>query len=568
MTAGVSETDVVIIGLGAAGSVAAHSLTRAGLQILALEAGPRVDHTMMTQDELRNDVRSWLSLPKSSGEIPTWRAHPSETATVTRRLTLMVNAVGGSTIHYDCASYRFHPWHFQSLTSSVRRYGPSAVPGDSTLADWPLTYEELEPFYDAIEHAIGVAGQAGNLEGRESTRGNPFEGRRQRGYPLPPLRRTGWTELMSAGATRLGWHPFPSPTAINSEPYNGNPECTYCGFCQANGCYRNAKGSVDVTLLPAAEATGLLTVETGARATRIETDREGYAREVVYVQNGRERRCRARVVLLGTFVYENTRLLLLSKSKAFPHGLANNHGQVGKHYTTHLTPFAYGVFEGRRLNRFNGSCGQAVAVDDWNGDSFDHTDLGFLGGGLFMAMQESKPIAVAADPLPPGIPRWGSGWKDWFRTNAQSIGSAFAQLENLSYEHNVLDLDPTVTDPHGAPVVRVTHALGDVERRSWDFAREKLETWLREAGATETWSVPEILVEPRHAYGGTRMGDDPETSVVDGFGFCHEVPNLGVIGASTFPTSGGHNPTLTLQAIVLRTAEHLAANWTARATVG
>jgi gluconate 2-dehydrogenase alpha chain len=564
MPSAVREADVVIVGLGAAGAVAAYVLTRAGLEVIALEAGPRLDATMMSQDEIRNDIRSWMS-PKSKGEVPTWRSSASEQATAPPRSTIMVNAVGGSTVHYDCASYRFLPWNFRSRSLSVERYGPHCIPQGSTLADWPLTYDELEPYYDAVERAIGVSGRAGVVDGRRLDGGNPFEGSRRREYPLPPLRRTGWTELMAAAGRGLGWHPFPSPTAINSMPYQGNDECTYCGFCQSNGCYRNAKGSVDATLIPRAETTGLLTIETEARATSVETDQDGLAREVRYVQDGREQRCRGRVVLIGSFLYENARLLLMSRSKAFPNGLSNNHGQVGRHYMAHLTPFAYGVFPGRRLNRFNGSCGQAVALDDWNGDNFDHAGVGFISGGLFMALQEAKPIAAALDPVPPGVPRWGSGWKAWQKTNAQAVGSVFAQLENLSYENNVLDLDPVVKDPFGTPVIRVTHGVGDMEQRAWDFARERLEEWLRGAGATETWSDPAIMVEPRHPYGGTRTGDDPETSVVDPLGFSHEVPNLGIIGASTFPTSGGHNPTLTLQAVTWRTADHLANSWSSRA---
>jgi gluconate 2-dehydrogenase alpha chain len=545
------EADVAIVGLGAAGAVAAHVLTAAGLDVVALEAGPRVDASMMTLDEVRNDIRNWLSAPKSWREIPTWRANESEAAAESPWPTLMVNAVGGTTIHYNCVSIRFHPWHFEARTRTIERYGEAAIPDGATLADWPFGYDELEPYYDLVEHAVGVSGAAG---------ANVHEAPRSRGYPMPPLRASGWGTMLSDAAQRLGWHPFPAPAAINTEPYGGRPACTYCGFCTCNGCYTNAKGSTDLTLLPAAAATGRLRVESGARVVRVDVDGDGTATGVTFVRDGREHVQRARMVVLAGFVYENTRLLLLSRSRAFPDGLANNAGQVGRHYTAHVTPFSFGLFPGLDLGRFNGAAGgQATCVDDWNGDVFDHRGAGFVGGAMLMALQELKPIESVRDRLPPGVPRWGAEWKAWIREHARSIGTISAQIDALTYEHNYLDLDPVARDSFGLPRVRVTHRVGENELRAWEFMREKLELWLSEAGAAQTWTNDPVFIEARHAYGGTRMGADPASSVVDGFGIAHEVPNLAVLGASTFPTAGGHNPTLTLQAAAWRSAERIAA---------
>jgi gluconate 2-dehydrogenase alpha chain len=555
VTAIAPAADVALVGLGAAGGIAAQVLAEAGLEVTALEAGPRREPEAMTLDELRNDVREWLATPKARGERPTWRADASADAGPSPWPMLMVNAVGGSTVHYPGLSARLAPWDFRARSAAVERYGAGAVPADSTLVDWPLRYDELEEDYDAVEHTIGVAGPGG---------ANPFAGPRRRGYPMPELRRSGWNRLTADAATALGWHPFPAPAAINSVPYNGNPECTYCGFCTCNGCYRNAKGSTDVTVIPRAQASGRLRVTTGARAVRIEVDGDGLASGVSYVHDGRERFLAARVVLLAGFTYENTRLLLLSSSRAHPHGLANGNGQVGRHYIAHVTPFAYGRFGGRRLNLFNGLWAQATCVDDFNADNFDHTGLGFIGGGLCTAAQELKPIALAAGPPPPAVPRWGAGWKRWLARNAQSIGTVGAQFNALPYARNRLDLDPRARDPHGLPVVRVTFAPGANERRGSAFLVERLHEWLRAAGADETWSPAGLVFEPRHAYGGTRMGDDPAASVVDRHGFCHEVPNVGVLGASTFPTAGGLNPTLTVQALARRTGRHLVEAWSQR----
>ena len=551
MSAWDDSTDVVLIGLGACGAVAAHVLTAAGIRVTALEAGPRLSADQMRSDEIRNDVDGWLSWPKAAGEVPTLRMDEGEAAP-SWWPTLMVNAVGGTAVHYPGASFRLLPWNFRSRSATVARYGEAAIPDDATLADWPLDYDELEPYYDRVEYAIGVAGAAPA----------PFAGERHRGYPMPPLRRSGWNELTDDAARRLGWHPYPTPAALNSEPYNGHPACTYCGHCSGNGCYLQAKGSPDGNLIPLAEATGRLRVVTDARATRIETDEHGRVTGVHYLHDGTERFAPARAVLLATFTYENSRLLLLSGSPAHPGGIGNAHGQLGAHFVPHVTPSVLGLFPGRRLNLHTGTWAQGTVVDDWNGDNFDHTGLGFLGGGALMSANEVRPIA-ASQQTPPTVPRWGGEWKAWLARNAASVGSAVAQFESLTYAGNRLDLDPVAKDRHGVPRIRITYRPGENERRGVAFLRERLTEWLVAAGATETWTNDAVHIEGRHVYGGTRIGRDPRDSVLDPFGFVHDAQNLAVLGGSTFVTSGGHNPTLTAQALAWRTAEELLRRWPA-----
>jgi gluconate 2-dehydrogenase alpha chain len=522
--------DVIIVGLGAAGGVAADVLTAAGAEVLALEVGPRLDRTAARFDEIANVAHARLSEPKAKHEAPTWRFAEGEDAGPSPYPMLMVNAVGGTTLHYEGLSIRLLPHVFRSRSATPE----GAIPEDSTLADWPLSYEDLEPHYAAVERAIGVSGTP-----------HAFAGPRSGPFPMGPLRPTGWSELTAAAAERLGWHPFPAPAAINSEPYDGRPACTFCGFCMHNVCHNDAKGATHLNVIARAEATGRLRIETGARALEILADDR--ARGVRYVDaGGAERVATAKAVLLAAFTFENVRLLLLSRSAAHPHGLANNRDQVGRHFLVHVCPFVYGLFPGRRLNLFTGVGSQVTCVDDFNR----------VGGGMLTAFSECTPVGFAKNVCPPDVPRWGAAWKAWMARNAQSVGAAYAQLDALPYEHNRLDLDPRVTDPLGLPVIRVTHRLGENEERAVAFLRERLHEWLREAGATQTWEVPPHL-EGRHAAGGTRMGPDPETSVVDGFGFAHEVPNLGVLGASTFPTLGGHNPTLTVQALARRSALRL-----------
>lgn len=550
MTIADDPVDVVIIGLGATGAVAAHVLTAAGLRVLALEAGPRRSAGMMSNDEIRNDIDGWMSEPKAAAEIPTLRISDTADAHPSWWPTLMLNGVGGTAVHYPGASFRLLPWNFRSRSAVAERYGAAAIPDDSTLADWPLSYDDLEPFYEKVEYAIGVSGSHGP---------DPFAGPRTHGYPMPPLRRSGWNTMTQDAALRLGWHPYPTPAAINSRPYGGRPACTYCGYCTGSGCHVEAKGSPDVNLIPQAEATGLLRIRTGARVTRLVLDpaRPDRVSAVRYVLDGQERVASGRMVVLSTFTYENVRLLLLSASEHHPSGLANNAAQVGAHFIPHITPHVAALFPGRRLNLFTGSWGQGTVVDDWNGDNFDHTGLGFIGGGALIAANEVHPI-VASAQAPPTVPRWGSPWKAWLAQNAQSVGSVVAQLESLSYRHNRLDLDPSAVDAHGIPRVRITYRPGDNEYRGAAFLRERLVEWLDAAGATQTWANDDIHIEGRHVYGGTRIGSNPASSALDPFGFAHDVVNLAVPGGSTFVSSGGHNPTLTAQALAWRTSVELS----------
>jgi gluconate 2-dehydrogenase alpha chain len=554
------KTDVVTIGLGGAAGVAVLPLAEAGAQIIGLEAGGWLTPADFPSDELRNNILTWMGNSKFNRDAPTWRPN-NKVKAARRRSGPLMSAVGGSTIHYGANSWRWGPWVFTARSSSIARYGPGSIPANSTLTDWPLTYSELEPFYDKVEYAIGVSGLAGNIAGRPNPQGNTFEGPRSREYPMPPLRSTGYTQLISEAATRLGWNPFLGPSAINSVPRDGRGTCQYHGFCQPNGCPHNAKGSPNVTTIPKALATKNLTVVTEARVTRIEVDREGRATGVLYVKGGKEYFQPASVVILGAYTYENVRLLLLSKSPAFPKGLANNSGQVGKHYIGHMSGGLNAIFPGRKLNRFTGTVAQRASVDKWNADHFDHTGLGFIGGGNISMWMEAYPIATSRT-VPPGVPRWGAAYKDYLRTYGNSIGAAYIQHDTLPYEEHVLDLDPDNFDPDGKPLLRVTNGLQEQERLRVLFVREKATELYKEAGASTVWGG-EILPPQvsTHAVGGTRMGQDPATSVVNGYGLAHEVPNLMIVGGSVLVSHGGSNPTMTLQAVAWRSAEHLVTSW-------
>ncbi len=562
MATRLKETDVVIVGMGAAGGVAALPLAQAGLSVIGLEAGTRLTRRDFAPDELRNNYRGWpMAVHKADGEAPTVRPNASSRAVQAGQP--MMNGVGGTSLHYWAQHWRLNPWDFKVVSETRRRYGASRVPQGSTVEDWPFGYDELEPYYDRIEYEVGVSGRAGNVSGKIDPRGNPFEGRRRREYPMGPLRWTGFLERMADSARSIGWHPFPGPAAINTRSYQNRSGCMYHGFCAAGGCHVDAKNSTAVTTIPRAEETGRLKVVTRATVTSIDVDGDGRLTGVTYSADGQELFQPARVVLLASYVYENVRLLLLSKSKAYPNGLSNNHRQVGRHYLSHHQLAGVSALFPFDLKAWYGLPAQGVAVDDWADDNFDHAGLDFIGGGNLWVYSDRRPIAAASMNTYGMAPGWGSAWKAFIKQNADRSHTAYLQKTTLPYEDNYLDLDPTVRDPLGRPVVRITGEYKDNERKIAAFIQDKMEQWYRAAGAIRVVRAPVggTMGASTHAYGGTRMGDNIETSVVDRWGFSHEAPNLGVLGASVMGTSGARNPTHTVQALAWRTAEYLAKNW-------
>jgi gluconate 2-dehydrogenase alpha chain len=555
--------DVAVIGLGAAGGVAVLPLARAGLRVAGIEAGTWMGPKDYRVDEIHNNVRRLVtSVPKAQREIPTIRANPSETARQALQHPMM-NAIGGTSIHYWAQSWRLKPWDFRSRSETIKRYGPGAVPRGSTLEDWPITYDELEPYYDTVEWEVGVSGKAGNIQGKIDPRGNIFEGPRRREYPMPALRSTEFIDHMAEAASRLGWHPFHPPAAINTQFHEHRPGCAYHGFCNAGGCHVNAKNSTAVTTIPAALKTRNLKIFDLAHVTRIVTDPNGRVTGVSYLRNREEFFQPAKVVLLAGYTYENSRLLLLSRSSAYRNGLSNNHGQVGKHFFAHYQTGAVTALFPFDVNIWYGLPAQGITVDDFADDAYDHAGLGFIGGTTLHVRTERHAIEAAGMDTYGRAPGWGSAWKKFVHENAARVANTYLQTSTFPYETCSLDLDPEVRDRLGDPVCRITTGgPKQNEDRAVRYAQKKMEQWFREAGAIAVEAPdPGVPALTTHAYGGARMGDSPETNVADRWGFSHEAPNLGILGASVMGTSGARNPTLTAQALAWRTAEHLIRNW-------
>src|SRR5690242_3025570 len=362
------KTDVVIVGAGAAGGVLAAELGKAGMKVIGLERGPRLTtQDFDPHDELRYFQRQDLR-PNAKRQPITWRPNANAQAHPMPVLNYG-NQAGGGTVHYGAVSWRLHEDDFRARPHTIERYGASAIPADSSIADWPLSYADLEPFYDRTEYEIGVSGKAGNLQGEKIAGGNVFEAPRRRDYPLPPLRLDQGATLFDAATKNLGYHPFSTPRAILSDAYNGRPGCTYCGFCQAFGCHVGAKSSILVTKLPEADATGNFKLVTGAMCYRVNSDNTGRATGVAYYgPDGSDNTIEADLVILAPFIYDNVRLLLLSKTEKFPNGLANSSGHLGKHLMAHIGPRVFAAFDDRFVNIFMGPSAHKHSLDDFNAD--------------------------------------------------------------------------------------------------------------------------------------------------------------------------------------------------------
>jgi len=554
------KTDVVIIGVGAAGGILAAELGKAGMKVIGLERGPRLTTADFNpHDELRYFQRQDLR-PNVKLQPITWRPNANARGNPVP-VQNYGNQAGGGTVHYGTVSWRFHEDDFRARSQTIERYGASAIPQDSSLVDWPLSYADLEPYYDQAEYDLGVSGKAGNVQGRKIDGGNVFEAPRRREYPLPALHVDQSGVIFDATARKLGYHPFPTPRAIISEPYKGRPACTYCGFCQAFGCHVGAKSSILVTKLPEADATGNFKLLTGAMCYRVNSDNSGRVTSVSYwAPDGSDNTIEAELVILTPFIYDNTRLLLLSKTDKFPNGLANSSGQVGKHLMAHMMARAFVTFDDRYVNVFMGPSAQKHTIDDFNADNFNHGGTNFIRGSqisIDTVNLQGGPIGATTMNPPPGIPRWGAAYRDFLAKYYARHASMVAQTENLPYADQTIDLDPNVRDQWGLPAPRLTYDW----RRPNELARvefmlKKMEELGHAMGATHVWRAPLGPGAPgAHHEGGTRMGSDPKTSVVNRYGQSWDVPNLFVVGSSTFPSMSGFNPTLTIQALAYMSAD-------------
>ena len=534
--------DAVVVGSGAGGIPVAARLAARGLRVVILERGPWLRREDFAEDEILVSRRGQL-WPTVESEPRTWR--PTDTVAavpLSTAVQLFSNAmvVGGSTVHYSGLSWRFHPSDFRVRSEEGEINGAS-------LADWPIDYAEMEPYYEQAEREIGVSGAA---------RLDPFAPPRRRDYPLPPVDRTSAGAILERGARALGLHPFPTPLAILSRPYRGRPACTNKGFCSSYGCTVGAKSSTMEALLPGAVATGRCEVRPDSFATRVELDGRGRARGVAYVGSGGATEFQpAGIVILAAGGVETPRLLQLSATRGHPDGLANGSGLVGRNLMLHAPGATVVATFPESLDGHKGASPTRAVMDFYASDS----RRGFIRGGYFHPRAHGgDPIEYALRPVHPA--RFGMAHKDSMRETWRHYLYSHVTGESLPVEANRVDLDPEVRDRFGMPVARITHTAHPNDVRLSAYIADRSAEVFHAAGASTVHvPAPGVRRLHNHQMGTSRMGSDPATSVVDRWCQAHDVPNLYVADASVFATSAGLNPALTVTANAFRVADRIAS---------
>lgn len=507
------DSVVVIIGSGAGGGTLANELAQRGVKCVVLEAGKHWTQADFENDEwaMFNKI-SWLDKRVSAGGWHHTKTYPNLPAWI-------VKGVGGSTVHWSGVALRFRPHDFQTRTI----YGD--VPGANVL-DWPLSYDELAPFYDLAEKKMGVAGSKAS--------GQP---------EMPP---NNHYRVIEAGARAVGYKQIVRPAASNSAPYDGRPACQQIGFCM-QGCKIGAKWSTLYTEIPRALATGLVELRPESMVLRIEHDKSGKATGVLYADKlGRKHLQKARVVCVAGNSIESARLLLNSASSMFPDGLANSSGQVGRNYMNHATAAAVSINK-KPVYMYRGFDIAAVVADEVALD----TRRGFFGGYYLEGLALHLPYTAAF--MKPG--GWGRDVTSALEMY-DHMSCVWVCGEDLAREQNSITLHPTEKDQYGLPIPIVTKTYHENDER---IAAHGLQQWrkLSEAvGATRVIDMPAYPAS--HNMGTNRMSAKPRDGVLNKWGQAHDVKNLFVSDGSQFTSSSAANPTLTIVALAIRQAGHIA----------
>jgi gluconate 2-dehydrogenase alpha chain len=561
------EVDVVIIGVGMVGSIVAKELAAAGYKVVGLERGqPRFTvpdfQSPAVHDELRFDVRKAL-MQDNTRETVTFRNHGSETALPVRRWESFLpgTGLGGSHVHWNGQTYRFQANDFQLASKTRARYGAKFLSPEVTIQDWGVTYADLEPHYDRFEYLLGTSGKAGNLRGKIQPGGDPFESPRSRDYPTPPMKEHYQGALFRKAATELGLHPFPQPSSNLSQPYT-NPEgvklnaCVFCGFCERYACEHYAKAVPQTIILPVLLKNPNFELRTGCQVQRINLDStKTKATGVTYIDTaGREFEQPASLVITASFALNNVRMLLLS-GIGKPYDPATGKGVVGRNYAYQTMSSVASFFdEDVIINPFMASGASGTLINDFAGDNFDHAKLGFIGGAFVGAVNTNgRPIQY--HPVPPGTPAWGRGWKQAVAKHYNHTVMFSIHGSSVPQRQNHLDLDPTYKDAWGQPLLRMTFDFPQNDLKMAEYVTARAVEIGKAMGAKQVAGNPRkgpytvTQYQTTHNTGGTVLGDDPATSVVNRYLQCLDVPNVFVIGASAFPQNASWNPTNTIGAL-------------------
>jgi len=541
-----NDYDVIIVGAGAAGGIVACVLAEAGKRVLLLERGPALSFKEIPRDHLRNQrlsIYGHNAGPDLSGN-PRVFVDPSGVSRIVKphELDYHNNAacLGGGTRVYGAQAWRFLPDDFRMAS----KYG---IPKGSSLADWPISYETLEPFYERVEWELGAAG-----DGTTQT-----QTARRRDYPLPPVPPSPQTMALSNGADRLGWTTTPVPLLINTKPYQGRDQCIGCKYCVGFACPTDAKNGTHNTVIPRALATGNCKVLTNVIVEQIDVNERGDVGGVAFFNDlggtSRRENARSKLVVVSGGAIESARLLLNSQSSLHPNGLGNAHDQVGRNLQGHLYPRAYGISASRVFN----GIGPGVTIATLQ---FNHDNPGIVGGGMLADDFIKPPIDFWYDSLPPNLPRWGKVNKQFMRDNYTRVMHVRGPVQDIPSPDGRVTIDKSVRDKWRIPVARLSGTTHPATVESAEFMRERAVEWLQASGCQSVWSTqPGLILSGRQHQAGTcRMGTDRKVSVTDEWGRVHDHDNLFVIDGSIHVTNGGVNPVLTIMALAFRSAEYIA----------
>jgi choline dehydrogenase-like flavoprotein len=541
------HVDAVVIGAGAGGGIVAKELAAAGLSVVLFERGKWYTPWDCHKDDLRNQRTTVLGnafgpepderyprvvedAPGKERVIEAWEGGYSNNA----------GCVGGGTLSYGAMAWRFMEQDFR-LRSTYR-----AVEG-STLDDWPITYNDLEPYYTKAEWEIGVSG--------DNTQ-NPFAPKQSKPLPMPPLPPTREHQLLETAAKKKGLHPFPIPMLRNSVPYQGRAACMRCRWCVGFACEVDAKCGTQNTVIPTALKTGNCELRTEAVVSEILTDGRGHGTGVVYFDaNDTRHEQPADIVIVSACAVESARLLLNSKSRLFPNGLGNRHDWVGRNLQGHTYTGAWGLFDFDTYDDLGP--GASVAICDYN-----HGNPGLVGGAMLANEFIRLPIHFM-NTRPDDVPRWGAGHKDYMRQFYRRSMTVMGPTQEMPVWDSRVQVDPKVRDYWGVPVARLSGFRHPHTIEIGNEMSKRAVAWLEAAGAAKIWprKAGQGISGGQHQAGTCRMGKDPKTSAVNEWGQVHEVDNVFVADGSVHVTNGGFNPVLTIMAIAYRTSDYIVREW-------
>lgn len=538
--------DVIIIGAGAGGGTAAGVLSEAGKKVLLIERGQSLSFEEVGRDHLRNQRLSQYGNnagPDGMGHARLYQDFVGQSLVLPHDGRYQNNAatLGGGTRVFGAQAWRFMPQDFRMASEY-------SIPEGSSLADWPITYDDLAPYYERAEWEVGVCGHADAMKHLPAY---------ARPYPMPPLPVNLQGRTLRQGAAALGWATNPVPLLINSQEYNNRPACIHCQHCVGFACPVDAKNGTQNTMITRALRTGNCTLVTGAMVERILVSDGGRVTGIAYYDSTGERlEVSADIVIVSAGAVESARLLLNSPSQHEPNGLGNGGDQVGRHLQGHYYPGAIGLFP----ENVQDNVGPGVTTATCQ---FNHGNDGIVGGGMLADEFILLPIIFWKRKLPPDVPRWGAANKAFMRENYLRVADVTGPVHEIPSPDARVRVSTQMRDQYGIPVAHLSGTTHPETVRTAAFMHQRAREWLTASGAIKVWgNTPALYLSGgQHQAGTCRMGDDPQMSVVDRWGRVHGHDNLFVMDGSVHVTNGGFNPVLTIMALAFRAAEHLVQNW-------